>query len=150
MPMSAGRLQDAIDDVCPVLSCSVGDPVERSTWSFAPAEGASQAEIDAGNQVIATIPVDGQGALSTVEFIARFTSDEYLSFQQARNVAATVAVAQGWDVVMCGAWVNLNKKNVQDLKAAMVAAGILTQARADEIFSMMTTVAGRRRAFPFD
>ena len=39
---------------------------------------ATQAEIDAGNNVIATIPIDPATAVPTGDFIARWTNAEYL------------------------------------------------------------------------
>jgi hypothetical protein len=54
--MDAGTLHDAIAEVCPVVSTSVGDEDDRSTWLFIPGEQATQPQIDAGNNVIATIP----------------------------------------------------------------------------------------------
>lgn len=56
--MDGPTLQDAISEVCPVATTKVIDGNDRATWSFTPAAGATQAQIDAGNNVIATIPVD--------------------------------------------------------------------------------------------
>ena len=53
--MDAGTLYDAIAEICPVISTTVGKADDRSTWSFVPGENATQAQIDAGNNVIATL-----------------------------------------------------------------------------------------------
>jgi hypothetical protein len=47
-----------IEAGCPAISASVRDPNLRETWSFTPAAEATQAQIDIGNQIIATIPVE--------------------------------------------------------------------------------------------
>jgi|KBSMisStaDraftv2_1062788.scaffolds.fasta_scaffold00048_19 hypothetical protein len=56
--MDAGTLYHAISEVCPALSAKCESATERATWSFEPGPGATQAQIDAGNNVIATIPLD--------------------------------------------------------------------------------------------
>lgn len=56
--MDARTLQIEIAKVCPALTAKVGVADDRTTWSFEPEENATQAEIDAGNNVIATLAVD--------------------------------------------------------------------------------------------
>jgi hypothetical protein len=56
--MDAGTLHKEIAKVCPVISVKVGKPDDRATWSFKPKPEATQGQKDAGNNVIATIPVD--------------------------------------------------------------------------------------------
>lgn len=56
--MDAGTLHNAIAEVCPVDSVSVGKSDDRATWSFDPDKEATPEQIAAGNNVIATIPVD--------------------------------------------------------------------------------------------
>ena len=56
--MDAGTLHTEIAKVCPLTGCRVGVADDRTTWSFDPVVGTSQTKIDAGNNVIATIPVD--------------------------------------------------------------------------------------------
>lgn len=56
--MDAATLNNAIAEVCPVVSTSVGKADDRATWTFEPGEGATQEQIDAGNNIIATIPVE--------------------------------------------------------------------------------------------
>lgn len=64
--MDAGTLHDAIVDAgCPTISTVVGKSDDRSTWSFMPGVDATQPQIDAGNNVIATIAVDAK-------FVSRF------------------------------------------------------------------------------
>jgi hypothetical protein len=43
-------------------------------------------------------------------------------------------MAKDWDNVTSDTAINMNKKKTQTLKSNLVADGILTQARADEIF----------------
>lgn len=133
--MDAGTLNDAINDAgCPTISTSVGDPNDRATWSFIPTENATQEQIAAGNNVIATIPINPLNtALPAPDFVGRFTNAEY----RAATAAAwrgTAGNAKNWDVVVFEPTINFNKKKCNTLKTSLVADGILTQARADEIF----------------
>ena len=132
--MNAEVLQDAIDDVCPVVSVTVGDANNRATWSFTPTPQATQAQIDAGNNVIATIPIDIHPVTSTAEIIGRFTNAEYRA-ATATTWRQTAGNAKNWDVVFFEPALDPNKKKVTTLKTSLVTDGILTQARADEIFS---------------
>lgn len=138
--MDAGTLNDAIITAgCPTDSTAVGKSDDRSTWSFVPAANATQPQIDAGNNVIATIPIDTKAVgLSTEEFISRWTNAEYLALEKKRAADITankVGNAKNWDQVIAGSTINMNKQKVQSLKADLVADGVLTQARADAIFS---------------
>lgn len=56
--MDAGTLGKEISKVCPVQRTAVGKSSDRATWSFEPKTGATQEQIDAGNNVLATIPED--------------------------------------------------------------------------------------------
>ena len=56
--MDAGTLHHAISEVCPVVSTKIVDAVDRATWSFEPGASATQAQKDAGQNVIETIPMD--------------------------------------------------------------------------------------------
>jgi hypothetical protein len=132
--MDAATLHEAIAEVCPVISTSVGKKDDRATWSFVPGAGATQPQIDAGNNVIATIPIDPKTTLASSEFIGRFTNAEYRA-ATATTWRQTGGNAKNWDVVVFDSSVNLNKKKVDTLKTSLVTDGILTQARADEIFA---------------
>jgi hypothetical protein len=132
--MDAETLHEAIAEVCPVTSTSVGDADDRATWSFKPGASATQPQIDAGNNVIATIPIEPKAILATSDFIGRFTNAEYRAATTA-TWRQTAGNAKNWDVVVFESPINLNKKKVMTLKNSLVADAILTQARADEIFS---------------
>ena len=136
--MDAGTLCGAIAEVCPVVSAIVGDPDERNTWSFVPDPSATQPQIDAGNNVIATIPVETFPPQTSAEFIMRFTDAEYLLLEQKKQAdlaASDVSLIKVWDAVIGSASLDMNTSNAQTLKSTLVTDGILTQARADEIFS---------------
>jgi len=77
--MDARTLHTAIIEVCPVNATSVGVEDDRSTWLFEPSEGATQAQITAGDNVIATIPVD---------YVAPkpLTPDEQLAFDHENRL----------------------------------------------------------------
>jgi hypothetical protein len=75
--------------------------------------------------------------MPTSDFIARWTNQEYLALEKKRaaDIAANkVGNAKNWDVVVAEDNIDMNKQKFQNLKADIVADGILTQARADEIF----------------
>lgn len=132
--MDAGTLNAAIIDAgCPTISTKVGKSDDRITWSFVPATGATQPQIDAGNNVIATIPIDAKSMPTSADFIGRFTNAEYRA-ATATTWRQTAGNAKNWDVVVFDAVVNLNKKKTDTLKTSLVTDGILTQARADAIF----------------
>lgn len=132
--MDATTLQDAISEVCPVISTRVGKADDRSTWSFEPGTAATQPQISSGNNVIATIPIDLKSAPASADFIGRFSNAEYRA-ATATTWRQTAGNAKNWDVVVFDPIINLNKKKTTTLKTSLVTDGILTQARADEIFS---------------
>jgi hypothetical protein len=132
--MDAATLHDAIAEVCPVVSTRVGKADDRATWSFVPAANATQPQIAAGNNVIATIPINPKTTLASTDFIGRFTNAEYRA-ATATTWRQTGGNAKNWDVVAFDSSINLNKKKCTTLKTSLVTDGILTQARADEIFS---------------
>jgi hypothetical protein len=132
--MDAATLYDAIAEVSPVTGTSVGKEDDRATWAWTPGTNATQAQIDAGNNVVATIPVEIKSTLATPEWIGRFTNAEYRA-ATATTWRQTAGNAKNWDVVVFEPSINLNKKKVTTLKTSLVTDGILTQARADEIFS---------------
>jgi hypothetical protein len=132
--MDAGTLHEAIAEVSPIASATVGKSDDRSTWTWVSGAGATQPQIDAGNNVVATIPIDPKTTLASSEFIGRFTNAEYRA-ASATTWRQTAGNAKNWDVVVFDGTINLNKKKCTTLKTSLVADGILTQARADEIFS---------------
>jgi hypothetical protein len=131
--MDAGTLYDAIAEVSPVTSTTVGKADDRSTWTWVPGTNATQPQIDAGNNVVATIPINPKSTLATADWIGRFTNAEYRA-ATATTWRGTAGNAKNWDVVVFDTVVNMNKKKVNTLKTSLVTDGILTQARADEIF----------------
>jgi len=72
------------------------------------------------------------------DFIARFTNAEYAKLGNVRVTdaqASKVGVSKNWDIVVLADTIELSNQKAQTLKADLVTAGVLTQARADEIFS---------------
>lgn len=131
------QLFEEIAEVCPVVSVFMGDASDRSTWSFVADSSATPAQIVAANNVVATISIVQKSIISPGDFVARFTNAEYLALEKKRRddiAANNVGNAKNWDIVV-GGLVNMNKKKVQTLKTDLVADGVLTQIRADEIFS---------------
>jgi hypothetical protein len=56
--MDAGTLHAEIAKVCPVTSVSMDSETDRTLWTFTPAAGATQPQLDAAQNVIQTIPLD--------------------------------------------------------------------------------------------
>lgn len=132
--MDAAILHDAIAEVSPITSATVGKSDDRSTWKWTPGAGATQPQIDAGNNVVATIPIDPKTTLACAEFIGRFTNAEYRA-ATATTWRQTAGNAKNWDVVVFDMTINLNKKKCDTLKTSLVTDGILTEQRASEIFA---------------
>lgn len=137
--MDAGTLNNEIIEAgCPTISTTVGKENDRSTWSFIPAANATQLQIDAGNNVIATIPIQPMSSVSPGGLILRFTNAEYkatLDYHTSSLAAGTIGPKKTWDTMMGEAIVNMNVRTVNSVKNGLVSAGILTQARADAIFA---------------
>jgi hypothetical protein len=76
--------------------------------------------------------------ISASDFVSRFTNQEYLAVEKKRrdDIAANkVGYSKNWDIVVTSPQVDMGRQKVQTLKDDLVLAGVLTQARADEIFS---------------
>jgi hypothetical protein len=139
--MDAGALHESIAVVCPCLSCRVIDPLDRATWSFEPKAGATPTEIAAGENVIATIPVLTGKNIPFPEFVDHFSNAEYQNLLQARRAAIQspnpndMTWVRNWDKIESVGRLIVGLALANALKATLVSEGILTQARADEIFS---------------
>lgn len=70
-------------------------------------------------------------------FLGRWTDAEYAILMQKRAQAigaGNVTLVRQWDMAMANGAVDLGSSAATAFKAAIVAAAILTQARADAIF----------------
>jgi len=130
--MDSATLYDAIVEVCPVITVSVTDPVDRAQWSYVPTADATTQQTAAADNVIATIPAEILGTVDPAEFISRWTNAEYRKLQD-RRMTDNGKLGKDWDIVTAG-MIDMNKKRTQTLKASLVP-DVLTQIRADEIFS---------------
>jgi hypothetical protein len=75
---------------------------------------------------------------NTSDFIARFTNQEYAKLGNVLVTdaqATKVGLSKNWDIVVLADTIQLSNQKAQTLKADLVSRGVLTQARADEIFS---------------
>lgn len=136
--MDAATLNGAIAEVCPVTSTAVRVADDRATWSFVPGPGATPAQISAGNNVIATIPIDPLTTVSPGGFVQRFTNQEYkatLDYHTSSLAAGTIGPKKSWDSMVGESSINMNNRTVKSVKNGLVSAGVLTQVRADAIFS---------------
>ena len=144
--MDAGTLFRAISEVCPALSAKVEDGASRATWSFEADPSATQPQKDAANNVIQTIPMEPLPPQSPSQFISSFTDAEYLLLKQKHQTDLTANDASRikvWDIVIGNNVLDMNSADAKTLKGQLVADGILSQARADELFS--APVAGKKR-----
>jgi hypothetical protein len=76
--------------------------------------------------------------IPTSDFVARFTNQEYLKLLQNRatdTTQAKIGNSRNWDIVVAADTVNVANQKSTTLKDGLVAAGVVTQARADEIFT---------------
>lgn len=133
--MNAGVLSDALVTVCPVTYVRVEDPTNRATWSFQPADGATQPQITAGINVINTIDPNVKNVTLFMDFLTRWTNAEYQALITSRTVAANIGMTKRWDILAARGVVDMNRQQTNTVKADLVAASILTQQRADVIFS---------------
>jgi hypothetical protein len=138
--MDAGTLYNAISVVCPIISVSVGKPLEPPTWSFIPDPSATPAQIAAAQNVIDTIDPVVKNIIPFHIFISRWTTTELSNLYKARATAiqtngAGMTLVKNWDVAQAQNSVDLNSPAALNFKASIVAAGLLTQVRADAIFS---------------
>lgn len=132
----ASIVYDAVRAACAdVTGVSIGDRADKNTWriSFSVTPSGCQPAAQAAMAAFA-------GALNTVpfsDFISRWTDPEYALLMQRRATAiaaGNVTLVKQWDIAFTTGSVDLNSPAAQNFKAAIVAAGILTQARADVIF----------------
>ena len=132
--MDVATLDAAIKEVCPVISVTVNDPADRVAWAYVPTPEATAEQIYSADNVIATIPLYPAIAVSTADWIARWTNAEYRALQD-RRMSDNGKMGKDFDIVTGGGLIDFNRKRTQSFAADCVSAGILTQARADEIFS---------------
>jgi hypothetical protein len=136
--MDAGILANAISAVCPVVSVTVRDPNDRASWSFISAASATGPQISAANNVVATIAVAVLNIIPWSVFLQRWTDPEYTLLMQKRATAigaGNVTLVRQWDIAGAQGSVDLNSPAAQNFKAALVSNTILSQSRADIIFS---------------
>lgn len=137
--IDAGNLHIATAAVCPITGVSVGDPNNRATWSFIPASGATPAQIAAGNNVLATAALGILNIIAFAVFLARWQDSEYALLGQKRAAAISsstnMSLVRNWDISTAQNVIDLNSTFAQNLKTALVSNNILTQARADAVFS---------------
>lgn len=73
------------------------------------------------------------------DFISRFTDEEYSNIQKAAlaQMQQGVATLQKWiDVATTDGYIDLDRPATNEAKQALIAANLLTQERADIIFSI--------------
>jgi hypothetical protein len=85
--------------------------------------------------------IQAENSLLTEEFLKRWSNAEYVLLLKARatdTAQSKVGNSKNWDVVITSDVLRLDSQKVTTLKADLVTDGILTQARADEIFGPST------------
>jgi hypothetical protein len=127
--MDALILHKAIAEVCPIISARIGVESDRTTWSFDPDPSATQAQIDAGNNVIATIDINLTPVPSVI------TNRQ---FYQQLAVQSEITQQEALDAIRTGV-----------IPARLAAA--ITTLPTDQQFSATMAVIGSpefRRAHP--
>jgi hypothetical protein len=132
--MDAGYLRQEIAKVCPIISAFVPISDERSSWSYAAAPEAVPSQITAADNVIATIPISVPGRPATTEWLARWTNAEYRLLQD-RCMSDNGKTGKDLAVITSDAVIDMTRTKVKNFKIDLVAAGVLTQERANEIFA---------------
>jgi hypothetical protein len=132
--MDTATLQAAISEVCPVETVTVSHSTDRLQWRYVAKPEATPEQIYSADVVIVSIPIYPNVAVSTADWLARWTNAEYRALQD-RRMTDNGNLGKSFDITISGSSVDFNRKRTQSLKADLVAAGILTQARADAIFA---------------
>lgn len=128
----------AVVTACPqVIGVSIADWSDKSSWRIDYAPGTTcQAAAQAA--VTAYVVQPTLSVIPYAAFISRWTVAEYAKLLQGRAAAVTsgnVTLMQQFDIFSATGVIDLNNPAVTTAKAQIVTAGILTQARADVIFS---------------
>jgi len=145
--MDAGTLYNAISEVCPILDAKCLSSTDRASWTYEADPSATQPQKDAADNVILTIPAEPLSPVEPGEFVTRFTDAEYLLLEQKKQTDITggdASLSRIWDIVIGSNQLDFNSSNAQTLKDRLVTDGILTQARADAIFSQGGTRGAAR------
>jgi hypothetical protein len=113
-------------------------PVHASLKWVAVADDTTTQDTYVNGAVVKYVPAIVLDLIAPADFIARFTNQEYLALEKKRRddiASNNIGIAKNWDICIADATTNVNKQKMQNLKADLVTGGVLTQARADEIFS---------------
>lgn len=103
--------------------------------------GIAEEEIDVTTAEYVTFLSNARPSMISCDvFIGRWTRAEYALLWQRRataitNGGAAMDLVKQWDQAMVRGSINTVAQVTLDFKAAIVSAGILTQQRADAIFS---------------
>lgn len=112
------------------FSCT-GDDIDTVVWHVLDGDPPSRGEIEAAMEAIEEEPqpniVDG------TTFLGRVTNEEYLTVVEAGRTNGQVG--KWLELLRLRGEIDLNGATAKAAKAGLVALGLLTQRRADEIFS---------------
>jgi hypothetical protein len=142
----AGDVQKAIVQACgcQVIGVSVGIKTDRSTWKVVYDPSATPTQVALGNAALAafdpTALINNPVYVPTTVMLGRLTDAEYTAIMQAAsaNLAKGDGQLSRWlDMARTDVThgVNLNSPATMAAKASLIAAGLLTQARADVVFA---------------
>lgn len=132
--MDAAVLYENISPVCPIVGTTVNHPTDRAQWFYEPRPEATASQKTAANNVVATIPATIASRVQVEEFINRWTNAEYKALQLKRT-SDNGHTAKVWDGICSSGYIDMNRTKVKNLKADLVTDGVITQARADELFA---------------
>jgi len=138
------ELHKAIASVAPIHGVSVGSWSDKTTWHIDFTDEATPAHRTAALAAIQSFdpsaPANNPVFVPTSVILGRLTEPEYTAIMQAASsqlAAGNGQLAHWLDMARTSTppGVSLHKKATVDAKAALVAAGLLTAARADEVLS---------------
>lgn len=130
--MNNQQIAIAIQKLAPSAQWTLsGDTLAGLVWIDTVVSRPSDAAITAAVAPILNV-------VSFPVFISRWTDAEYALLMQKRAQAigaGNVTLVKQWDIAASSGSVDLNTPAAQAFKTAMVSNAILTQVRADVIFS---------------
>lgn len=89
-PNLATMLHEAVAAVCPIEGVSIGDPDDKNTWSITYSPGATQAQKDAADAVLAAFdPFTAWVTNKVQELSARVKEYSYTRYANHRQVTLT-------------------------------------------------------------
>lgn len=135
--MNTLKLHNALAAVAPIVGVSVGRADDKATWRIDFAADATSGQRDAAQSVLAAFDAAAPDPArwTPLEFLERFTQAERIAIRAAAAGASTEALqlADWLDLLRASTEVVADDPRTVAGMAALVAAGLLSEARRAEI-----------------